>query len=239
VLEPWLRGMLGRLERAQSETAPALAKAENSAADGAVAQASAGGPPAHWLEKVRRGVPHLLRPTPQPGSPVSVVEAQRTEMPPLSHSTPPPVSAVSTGARRPARESSVGEPAPQIADVPRAARRVETPVLRLLPPSGSKTAEDSAKGNSSLHILEQVAPVAAPRIQLKQLAPQAPAPEPAAIRHPPLTSERRDCWPALPPTPEPDPVEEVLAFWREQKRRRYLTEEQEGIYGPRRVSHRG
>ncbi len=64
-------------------------------------------------------------------------------------------------------------------------------------------------------------------------------PEPVIRRDAPSPRECKDRWPTLPAASGPDAMEEALAFWREQDRRRYLTEEQEGTYGPRRVSHRG
>ncbi len=232
--------MLERLERAQGESTPGPAQAGSTAGEGAgAAQAGAGGPPAHWVEKVRRGAPYLLRPVPPPGTAVSGAKAQRAGPRPALPSAPPPVPVVSTEAGRVARESAAGEPALPVADAPPAARRPETPAPRLLPASPLQTAGESAKGSPWPGIAEQVAPVTTHRIHLKPLPPQAPWPEPAPLHPVPSPTERRDRWPALPPTAEPDPVEEARAIWREQERRRYLAEEQEGIYGPRRVSHRG
>ncbi len=55
-----------------------------------------------------------------------------------------------------------------------------------------------------------------------------------------LTSSKEiDRWPTLSSSPELDQTEELMALWSDLERRRYLAEEQEGIYGSRRVSHRG
>lgn len=69
----------------------------------------------------------------------------------------------------------------------------------------------------------------------QELARLAPPPRLAETPTPPRDSSDR--WPALPPAPAPDPGDDALSAWHEQERRRYLAEEQEGIYGSRRIPH--
>lgn len=240
VLEPWLRGLLARLEKARSEPIAPSAEARNSAKNGGVAPVGTGGPPADWLEKVRRGAPHLLRPLPQPGAPASGVKARVSRLAPLPRSVPPPVPVVLSEDRRAARETAVVEEhASRSPGVSRAEQTSGMRAPRLLSPPRSEATTNSAKASPSLDMTEQITTSAARRVSVEQILPQAPTPEPAPLGYSPSPGEAKDRWPALPPKPTPDPLEAVPVFWRETERRRYLIQEQEGTYGPRRFSRRG
>jgi hypothetical protein len=54
----------------------------------------------------------------------------------------------------------------------------------------------------------------------------------------PLPPKGQDRWPALPSDSELDPLEEAASLRREAERQCYLEQELDGIYGPRRLSHR-
>ncbi len=108
---------------------------------------------------------------------------------------------------------------------------------RLLPPSRVEATANSAEVRPSPDLAEQVVLSVAWRASTQEVLAQPPPPGPAAPGHAASAGEPKDRWPALPHKPTPDPLEALPAFWREQERRRFVNQEQEGTYGPRRFSH--
>ncbi len=167
---------------------------------------------------------------------------------PPTSSTPdqsiPPVHIPASGqeGERP-REVSRRIPAPEFIARRFAPSRMGEPKSKVQPERG--TAPDPVQfpvrpnplPESPLIFREAFRAVDPARVPFPEVSSVKPFPEPGASESRLAGRELRDRWPALPPRPALDAVEEVLASWREAERRRYVATEQEGIYGSRRISH--
>lgn len=205
----------------------------------------------------RRSVPEvaaptLLRPAPQPPGPLrhdrppTPARELETRVTPVQHnpltakaSPPAPRAPIAAAAepQRPFRRKRAQATIPTLSPT----QVSVAPEFQISEPTGANSA--TATGSEPEPILAAAPQSSTPRRLLKQNE----APEQIAVNWTPLARpfdqprpslEPKDRWPMLPRAPQTDAVDDALAVWREHERRRYLLEEQEGTYGPRRISPR-
>lgn len=366
-LVPRLRGLLWELERLQSVAALAApAKGKPSSINESLTDAAgenisqvepvvSGGPPADWLEKVRRGAPHLLRPAGQFPSRPNVVSpitskpgpVQQTaniesrsestgyplpfEAPSLANPFPPPLPKWSDnpppvhpcppiirseeipGPAAVAPRAAAGAfkgplppgfppihtentdakefqppalpqggsptylalltksrpPSPEmkvcIADAPLIGSANDLSALRPLPPARKSTVADegalkvsqrpatlnsrvdvlpiqTTESHSRVGSLTKTAlpnlPVLEPLLEQRQASQNTTMERPAPFATQSANVAVDSRWPALPAKMETEWADEAQVYWREAEHRRYLSQEQSGLYGSRRIFNR-